>query len=152
MIEKINKNMGEVEREMRTVVMLSLGNNEQSLLNLLKEDREDWYGKWKEIRRGAKIEHLSLIFYSDTGELVKIFRWCRKNIKNLMASTSKSRIAFDNIYDEIIAILNIGDITKERNETYHIRLLEREEEDLEKLCVFTRTLTQNISKLKELVS
>ena len=80
-----------------------------------------------------------------------IFRWCRKNVKNLVTSRKK-KDRIDATYNEILVVLKIGHVSLERNETSHHRLLDREEEDLENIRVFMNALTQNVSGLKELVS
>ena len=150
MIEEIKKYLEEGEREMRTMVMSSLKDDEQYLLKLLRErDKEDLYDKWqKKKKKEAKIK-LGLISYSSFRELVKIFIWCEENIKNMAASNSEK---IGNTHRQIISVLEIGDLIQERNETYHLRLLEREKEDLENIRTYTRTLTKEVSQLKELVS
>ena len=152
MIAKIKEYLDKIEREIRTIVMSSLENNEQCLFSLLRtKNKEHWQTEWKrkeQIREQRLLPSLNIISYSTFGQLKDIFMWCKPNI---ISYKNQNSTQINRKHKQIIDILNIGDLLEERNESSHSLLYDRSLEDLEDIRALMRSLTRHVSTLKQLM-
>jgi tetratricopeptide (TPR) repeat protein len=149
-IGKIMLNIQECEAKLRQLVMWSLDNKEEKLLELVKSrNRLEWIDQWQLTKNKALKKDEALIHYSDLSHLRSILSWVKSEINNKIQDNSKK--------DQIGELLNYTVvylkkyISQERNESFHSRLQLYEIEELNDFLVDTRRTLETINKIMELI-
>jgi tetratricopeptide (TPR) repeat protein len=148
-IEKIMFNIQECEVKLRQLIMWSLDNKEEELVELVKnKNKGEWINQWQSTKdRGLK--EVSLIHYSDLSHLRSILSWVKSRITNKIQDNSK-KDQIKKLLEDIVKHLE-NHISKERNESFHSRLQLYEIEELNGFLVDTGRTLEAINKIMELI-
>jgi len=149
-IGEIMLNIQECETKLRQLIMWSLDNEEERLLELVKsKGKEEWIAQWQFTKDKSLKKDEVLIHYSDLSHLRSTLAWIKPEITNKIEDDSK-KYEIKELLKNITAYLE-NYISQERNESFHSRLQLYETEKLNDFLVDTRRTLEKINKLKELM-
>jgi tetratricopeptide (TPR) repeat protein len=149
-IGKIMLNIQECEAKLRQLVMWSLDNKEEKLLELVRsKGRSEWIDQWQLTKNKALKKDGALIHYSDLFHLRKILSWLTSEITNKIQDNSKKNQIGKLLKDTVVYLEKY--ISQERNESFHSRLQLYEIEELNNFLVDTRRTLETINKIMELI-
>jgi len=149
-IGKIMLNIQECEAKLRQLVMWSLDNKEEKLLELIKsKDKSEWIDQWQLTRNKALKKDEVLIHYSDLSQLRSVLSWVKSEITNKIQDNSKKNQIRELLNYTVVYLEKY--ISPERNESFHSRLQLYEIEELNNFLVDTRRTLETINKIMELI-
>jgi hypothetical protein len=149
-IGKIMLNIQECELKLRQLVMWSLDNKEEKLLELVRsKGKSEWIDQWQLTRNKALKKDEVLIHYSDLSQLISILSWVISKITNKIQDDSKKYQTEKMLNNIAVHLKNY--IRQERNESFHSRLQLYEIEELNNFLVDTRRTLETINKIMELI-
>jgi len=149
-IRKIMFNIQECEAKLRQLVMWSLGNKEEKLVELVKsKNKSEWIEHWQLTKNKALKNDVALIHYSDLSHLRSILSWVKSEITNNIQDNSKKNQIKELLNNTVVYLENY--ISKERNESFHSRLQLYEIEELNGFLVDTGRALETINKIMELI-
>jgi Tfp pilus assembly protein PilF len=149
-ISKIMLNIQECELKLRQLVMWSLDNKEEKLLELVRsKDKSEWIEYWQLTKNKALKKDEALIHYSDLSHLISILSWVISKITNKIQDDSKKYQTEKMLNNIAVHLKNY--IKQERNESFHSRLQLYEIEELNNFLVDTRRTLETINKIMELI-
>lgn len=149
-IGKIMLNIQECELKLRQLVMWSLDNEEEKLLELVRsKDLSEWIDQWQLTKNKSLKKDEALIHYSDLSHLRSILSWVRPKITNKIQDDSKKNQIKELLNNTVVYLEKY--ISQERNESFHSRLQLYEIEELNNFLVDTRRTLETINKIMELI-
>jgi tetratricopeptide (TPR) repeat protein len=149
-ISKIMLNIQECELKLRQLVMWSLDNKEEKLLELVRsKDKSEWIDQWQLTKNKSLKKDEALIHYSDLSHLRSILSWVRPKITNKIQDDSKKNQIKELLNYTVVYLEKY--ISQERNESFHSRLQLYEIEELNNFLVDTRRTLETINKIMELI-
>jgi tetratricopeptide (TPR) repeat protein len=149
-IGKIMLNIQECEAKLRQLVMWSLDNKEEKLVELVKsKNKSEWIDQWQLTKNKALKKDEVLIYYSDLSQLRSVLSWVKSEITNKIQDNSKKNQIKELLNNTVVYLENY--ISKERNESFHSRLQLYEIEELNDFLVDTRRTLETINKIMELI-
>ena len=150
LIKEILYNIQECEFEIRKMIMWSLDDNENNLIELVKsKGKEEWINQWRITKSKSLKKDEILIWYTDLSQLRSLLAWTKNDFINKV--TASNRYAVRESIKRIVAYIE-NYINYERNESFHSRLQLYEISELKNFLVDTqRTLNEikNINNLLE---
>jgi hypothetical protein len=156
-LKKKNKTIGEImlniqecEANLRRLVMWSLDNKEEKLVELIRsKGKSEWIDQWQLTRNKALKKDEVLIHYSDLFQLRIVLSWVTSEITNKIQDNSKKNQIIQLLNDTVVYLEKY--ISQERNESFHSRLQLYEMEELNNFLVDTRRTLGTINKIMELI-
>jgi hypothetical protein len=149
-IGKIMLNIQECEAKLRQLVMWSLDNKEEKLLELVKSNnKSEWIDQWQLTKNKALKKDEALIHYSDLSQLRSVLSWVKSEITNKIQDNSKKNQIRELLNYTVVYLEKY--ISQERNESFHSRLQLYEIEELNDFLVDTRRTLETINKIMELI-
>jgi hypothetical protein len=143
-------NIQECELKLRQLVMWSLDNKEEKLLELVRsKDLSEWIDQWQLTKNKSLKKDEALIHYSDLSHLRSILSWVRPKITNKIQDDSKKNQIKELLNNTVVYLEKY--ISQERNESFHSRLQLYEIEELNNFLVDTRRTLETINKIMELI-
>lgn len=141
-IGEISQNLMNAENNLRSLIMVMFGNNENDFVNFIRLKNQnnplDWITHWQTNRNKSLKNDLPLIYYSDFSNLRRILEWVDDS--HLRRANTQA-----NISDIRTKIRKLSDNLKfytidERNETFHARVLQYDLNKLNEVLVDTNRL------------
>jgi tetratricopeptide (TPR) repeat protein len=149
-IGEIMLNIQECEAKLRQLVMWSLDNKEEKLVELIRsKDKSEWIDQWQLTRNKALKKDEVLIHYSDLYQLRSVLSWVKSEITNKIQDNSKKNQIRELLNYTVVYLKKY--ISQERNESFHSRLQLYEIEELNNFLVDTRRTLETINKIMELI-
>ena len=149
-IGEIMVNIQECEAKLRQLIMWSIDNEEEKLIELLEsEGKSKRIKKWQDTKDKALKKDEALIHYSDLSDLKIILPWVKSEIINKIQDDSKISQIEELLNNTVVYLENY--IRQERNESFHSRLQLYEIEELNEFLVDTRRTLKTINEIMELI-
>lgn len=144
-IKDILGKITECETNLRRIVQVALGFNEDSLKALInKRGKEEWLDQWELTKKKALSKDESIIFYSDLNQLKSVFIWVKPELVKI-AKNDENKVR--ELISEISTSLE-KQFTPQRNESFHSRLDLLDEEGLNEVKIDIRRISKSIIALK----
>lgn len=149
-IGEINTNLQDAEIHLRTIIMYTFGNDEQKLIELVKnKDKESWLEQWEMNRNKSLNKSFEMIHFSDLSHLRSLLAWQKSKLYKLADSESLSS-SVKNIIENMVFVLE-RHVASERTEAAHARIQQMSDAELDKFKVDTGRFLEYTLKVKELM-